>query len=169
MQSFQLEEIKSFMGKLLASELFDSYLLSEATISTFQTFHIDGHINKDFYKETEPTQEETYFLETGYSTWKQMRPYCFDLIKGKRTPLGFRFILAFPVNLAQSLLEPLGIDTDSVNLKTFLVNIRYDGTRLLCVTASSSKDFMLGKQADHIWDQYFGQFLTSHGISYIVS
>jgi len=169
MQSFQLEEIKSFMGKLLASELFDSYLLSEATISTFQTFHIDGHINKDFYNDTEPTQEESYFLETGYSTWKQMRPYCFDLIKGKRTPLGFKFILALPAALAQSLLEPLGIDTDSISLKTFLVNIRYDGTRLLCVTASSSKDFMLGKQADQIWDQYFGQFLTSHGIAYTIS
>lgn len=167
MQSYQIEEIKAFMGKLLTGTLFDCYLVKEATISTYQTFHIDGHINDEFYHGTELSDEENTTLTAGYSSWKQMRPLCFDLIKGKRTPLGFKFILALPTHLAITYLNTELNDESLLNQKTFLVNVRYDGTKLLCVTATSSSSFLPEKQSDQIWDSYFSKFLTENDISFI--
>ena len=167
MQSFQIEEVKSFMSKLLYSDMFDLYLLSEAQVTTYQTFQIDGHINRDFYKEMEPSEEESYFLESGYSTWKHMRPFCFDLIKGKRTPLSFKFILVLPSVLAHTFLEPMGASSDLLSQKTCFLNIRYDGSKLTCVTATSSNDFQLEKDTDRCWDQYLERFLKENNISYL--
>ena len=49
MISLQIKNTKSFMNTLLVSEQFDSFEVEEATITTFNTFYIDGHIVKDFY------------------------------------------------------------------------------------------------------------------------
>ena len=42
MIALQVKEVKSFMGKLLGSSCFDSFLLEEATISTYNTFQLMG-------------------------------------------------------------------------------------------------------------------------------
>ena len=53
MIALQIKEIKSFMGKLLGTECFDSFLLEEAVITTYNTFRIDGRINREFYSDEE--------------------------------------------------------------------------------------------------------------------
>ena len=47
------------MNALLLSEQFDSFLVEEAIITTYNTFHIDGHLVRDFY-----TNEELELLES---------------------------------------------------------------------------------------------------------
>ncbi len=49
MIALKITNVKQFMAKLLGGEDFDSFLLEEATISTYNTFMIDGHQNRDFY------------------------------------------------------------------------------------------------------------------------
>ena len=49
MIALKITNVKQFMAKLLGSEDFDSFLLEEAAISTYNTFMIDGHQNRDFY------------------------------------------------------------------------------------------------------------------------
>ena len=49
MTSIKITNKKSFMSKLLASTLFDEFLVEEAEITTFNTFHIDGQIRKEFF------------------------------------------------------------------------------------------------------------------------
>ena len=46
------------MAQLLKGNLFDSFLLEEATIETFNTFTIDGRIHKEFYSEEVDNIEE---------------------------------------------------------------------------------------------------------------
>ena len=91
MIAVKISSKKDFMAKLLTTELFDSYYVEEATIETFNTFNIDGHINRDFYKNDDLEGESA--VPDEYSKWSELRTLCFDLIKGKRTPLGFKFIL----------------------------------------------------------------------------
>ena len=43
MQAFQILDIKGFMEKLLIDSAFDHFLLSQAAVTTFCTFTIDGH------------------------------------------------------------------------------------------------------------------------------
>ena len=42
MQAFHLTDPNDFMRKLLTTDLFGSFRVSEATVTTFTTFHIDG-------------------------------------------------------------------------------------------------------------------------------
>ena len=53
MTSFQIKELKNFMGKFLATDCFDSFLLSEASVSAQAQYSIDGHLNRDFYTKEE--------------------------------------------------------------------------------------------------------------------
>ena len=52
MIALQIKEVKSFMGKLLETECFDSFLLEEAGFSTYNNFLIYGGANRGvFYHE----------------------------------------------------------------------------------------------------------------------
>ncbi len=78
MISLQIKVTKQIMNALLASECFDTFMLEEATVTTFNTFHIDGHIVEDFY-----TADERCEHSSAFSLWKDIRPFCFDWTGGK--------------------------------------------------------------------------------------
>ena len=82
MIAFSLTNIKDFMSHLLLNETFDHFSFIEGEITTFNTFHIDGFIKKEFFDSNSVLPE--------YSYWKNVRNFCFSLIKGKRTPLAKR-------------------------------------------------------------------------------
>ena len=52
MISYKIKNVKHFMGKFLTTESFDSFLVEEASVSTYNTFLIDGRQNKAFYTGT---------------------------------------------------------------------------------------------------------------------
>ena len=72
MIALKITNVKQFMGKLLASEEFDSFMLEEASISTYNTFMIDGHQNRDFY--TTEEWEDKEMRPYDFTTWNQIRP-----------------------------------------------------------------------------------------------
>ena len=76
---------KNCMSHLLLKPTFDEFSLVEGSIVTFNKFTIDGFLQKDFYEEA-PEKE--------YSDWRDLREFCFNIIKGKRTPLSFKFVLS---------------------------------------------------------------------------
>ena len=49
MVALQIQDIKNFMSKLLLSQTFDNFLLVEGSITTFNTFRIDGRLHTAFY------------------------------------------------------------------------------------------------------------------------
>ena len=49
MIALEIKGTKNIMNALLLSGQFDSFLVEEAVITTFSTFHIDGHLVRDFY------------------------------------------------------------------------------------------------------------------------
>ncbi len=100
MKAYKIKELKNFMSRLLGSNIFDGFLLAEASISTYNTFFIDGRINKDFF--TGDLNNEDALPPYEFSLWQDMRSLCFDLIKGKRTPVSFKFVLHLKPELAES-------------------------------------------------------------------
>ena len=102
MIAIQLLQVKDFMNKLLRTDLFDHFLLSEATIRGKGSYEIDGHLVPDFYSPEELDELEL----TGLSClpFGMLRENCFALIKGKHTPSYFRFIFQLsPKNLKNTL------------------------------------------------------------------
>ena len=90
MIALQITSMKNFMNHLLVADTFDPFLLEEATVSTALTVTIDGHINKDFYPAEERSAD---CIPWELQSWSKIKGLCFDLIKGKHTPLYFKFVL----------------------------------------------------------------------------
>lgn len=164
MLAIQIKEIKAFMGKLLNTDTFDSFLLEEAKIQTFVTHTIDGHIQKDFFTKEELAEPD--FLPYGLSSWKDLKTICFQLIKGKKTPLYFKLTLIQNPQESYTLLEKAGAAGFSSLLKSFVVNIKFDPNGLLLTTGTSMNTFLMDKTPDLVWDEAFRQFLRSHAIDF---
>lgn len=164
MIALKITNVKHFMGRLLGSGDFDSFLLEEASVSTYNTFFIDGRQNRDFY--TTEEWEDSTIRPYDFSTWKTIRPICFGLIKGTHTPCAFRFVLHLIPEYTASILKKGDCAVTFEQVKAFVLNIKYDGTDLTLVTGTAFHTFLMDKTPDILWDQAIRQFLSKKEIAY---
>ena len=157
MISLQITSLKGFMAGMLTSDLFDDFLLEEATIDTLNTFSMDGHINHEFFSSEEPYPYE-------FRVFSDVKGLFFDLIKGKRTPLSFKFVLTFKPEKCEELFADKDIDFGFI--KDLVLCVKFDGTFASVTTGTSYNTFVLDKTADRIWDEYVRVFLFEQGIHY---
>lgn len=100
-----------------------------------------------------------------FTKWKTIRPVCFDLIKGRRTPAAFQFVLHLIPEYVASVLKKGDTGITPQQVKAFVLNIRYDGTGLTLVTGTSYNTFLMDKTPDTLWDQAVRQFLARREIA----
>ncbi len=162
MVALKINNKKDFMSKLLVSELFDNFLVEEATIDTFNTFHIDGRIHKDFYKNGADYDESNILSEL--SKWSDLKQISYDLIKGKRTPLGFKFVFHATDDIKRKLLSEAdaGLMENQITLG---LNIRFTNSDVILTTGTAFSIFTLDKSIEKAWDSYIPSFLENSGIS----
>ena len=156
-------EIKKFMNCLLVGDTFDKFLLEEATITTFNTFTIDGHIQKDFFGE----EELASLPDVNLSTWATIKPICFNLIKGNKLPLRFKIVLKASVEYTEKILEenPCGLAVKDVG--GLYINIRYENNgnaSLDCISMASLNIFSMDKTLDKAWDGVCEKFIGAVGV-----
>lgn len=166
MIALQIQDIKNFMSRLLLSQTFDHFLMVEGSVTTYNTFHINGRIHKDFY--TDEEIEELSLNERDFSQWKEIRPYCLSLIKGHKTPLGFHFVFQLSKENTAKLLQSSGITSIlPENVSGLLLNVRYDNNGLSCITATNLNLFTMDKSLEHAWDEMVKRFLKQQEISFL--
>ncbi len=160
MISVRISEQKTFMAKLLGSDLFDTFFLEQASIDTYNTFTIDGRIHRDFYKDLSSTEEVP---SDEFSRWSRIRPICLDLIKGKQTPLSFKFILLADEAVKRAVLEKAdtALSPDQIS---FGIGIRFVNGQVLVTTGTTMSIFTLDKSAEKAWDKYIPSFLENNSI-----
>ena len=153
---------RDFMSKLLTTGLFDNFLVEEAVIDTYNSFRIDGRIHREFYN-------DAYFNEDQipkeiFSRWEKLRPICLELIKGKVTPLSFKFVFHPDEKTKAVFLSDSGINLspDQVSLG-FVIN--FTSGEVLITTGLSLNVFTLDKSAEKAWDSFVPGFMESNGIS----
>ena len=120
MIALALTDVKECMGKLLLSETFDPFYFIEGEIVTFSTFTMDGYLKKDFYNDENVPERE-------YALWKDMREFCLSIIKGKRTPLSFKFVLGLSNSNIEKLLLQQELDFKPQDVRGLYINLKYDG------------------------------------------
>lgn len=156
-----IPEVKEFMSKLLLSETFDTFLFVEGEIVTFNTFTMSGRLQKDFF-------DKDMVPERTYSLWKDLREYCFSLIRGKRTPLRFKFVFGLSEPNIEKLLKQQDLSFTPQDVQGLYLNISYDGTSLKCVTGTSMNLFTMDKSLEEAWDKMVQKFFTRKEIGFEV-
>lgn len=152
-------DTKTCMAELLLRKTFDDFLFIEGEVTTFNKFTIDGYVRKEFYGEEEISQ-------TPYSTWDKLRDFCFSIIKGKRTPLDFKFIFSLPEESIRKLIIKKQLDFQPESVQGLYLNFRYNGSVLTCTTGTSLNVFTLDKSLEHAFDQWTREFFTLHAIDW---
>lgn len=164
MKILRITNIRDFMNQLLLTELFDHFLLSEATIVTRVTYVIDGHLTKSFFDEDERLQEHLTGLD--FAPFSMLRASCCELIKGKKTPVSFKFVFMLsPDNLGKTL-DSSDSTLTTEDLSAALINIRFSDGNLTCTSGISYKTFTLDHSFEHDWDALVEKFLSAHQISF---
>ncbi len=164
MIALNILEIKDFMNKLLCGDTFDPFLLREAAITGSAAWSLDGTLNRGFYSEDELEQEGLAGL--AYLPFSALRPQCFALIRGKRTPSYFKFVfLLSPSNLARTLAQTRSSFSPS-DITGLFINLRFQDGTLLLTTGVSYRIFSTDKRLEQEWDSLVKRFLKGHEISF---
>lgn len=161
MIALALPQVKECMAKLLLSETFDPFYFIEGEIVTFNTFTLDGYLKKDFFEQEEDPERE-------YALWKDVREFCFSLIKGKRTPLSFKFVLGLSDSNIEKLLLQQGLDFKPQDVRGLYINLKYDGQKLQCITGTAMNLFTMDKSLEQAWDMMVQKFFAQKEIKYEV-
>lgn len=162
MISLSITDIKTFMSHLLIKDTFDDFLLSEAVISTSNTFTINGQINKSFY-----TDEELACLDdTTYSDWAKLKPFSFSLIKGSKVPSHLKVVFLLSQKDTLKLISNSSVNFDPADVKGLFLNIKYSDGSLSIVTGTSLGVFTLDKTLEHNFDSYVKSFLSDNSIAF---
>jgi len=158
MIALQITDLKAFMHTLLKNTTFDNFLLQEATLQVAISYVIDGHINHTFFEEDACPRDRQEFISYG-----EVRPTLFELIKGKRTPLAFQLVLQLSPERS-SILFPDGLQNHAI--KGLVLNIRYDGSKVIITSGINYASFSLDKTPELMWDEALMHMLDQGNITY---
>ena len=161
MIALALTDVKECMAKLLLSETFDPFYFIEGELVTFSTFTMDGYLKKDYFNAENAPERE-------YALWKDVREFCFSLIKGKRTPLSFKFVLGLSDSNIEKLLLQQELDYKPQDVRGLYINLKFDGQNLQCITGTAMNLFTMDKSLEQAWDKMVQKFFTQKVIKYEV-
>lgn len=164
MVAFHIIDQKNFMNKLLLGDIFDSFWLSEASITTYNTFTIDGNLHTDFFET--PVLEALKRNRRTHSLWHEVRPFCLSIIKGKHTPLHFKIVFQLPRDNTDRAVLDSGVSLSPEDVSGLFLNLSYNGSEMTCTTGTALKIFTLDKTFDTVWDNMVLAFFRQNGIAF---
>ncbi|MDO5406752.1 MAG: DUF5721 family protein [Eubacteriales bacterium] len=162
MVALKMEDLRQFTSQLFVGETFDRWLVREATIVTFNSFTIDGHIRQGYYSERELEENQIEEL----SSWKALRPFCFSLIKGKKLPESFQITLQLAPADVETFLKYAQLEFTVEQVNGLYLNIRYEAGTVHCVTGTSLNLFTLDRQIEIEWDEAARLYFKREKIPY---
>ena len=161
MIALHILDTKEFMKHFLLSKTFDRFNLSEGSVTTFCTFSIDGTWQRDFY---DPDAENVLY-DKNLAPWSLLREHCFSIIRGKHTPLAFKFVFVLPDEMLPEFLSSNGLSTDPDEIGGLFLNIQFRNKKLLLTTGTALRTFTLDRSVDTAWDIYVQGFLRKCGVA----
>lgn len=162
MVALKMEDLRQFTSCLFVGETFDQWLVREATIVTFNTFTMDGHIRQGYYSDEELEEKKIEEL----SSWSVLKPFCFSLIKGKKLPESFQITFQLPPAAVEVFLKYAELEFNPHQIQGLYLNVRYEKGELHCVTGTSLNLFTLDRQIEIEWDEAVRLYLKQETMPY---
>ena len=166
MLALKINTTKTFMHKLLIGDAFHVFSLVEASITPFNQFHIDGKLHMDFF-DTD-TEQQLSADKIIYSSWGDVKAYCYSIIRGKLPPLQFKFIMRLSPSQINILPANNIFSFSDSELSDLFLNIQFKNNELLCTTGIFSQVFTLDKTSETTWDNAVLDFFRYHQIDFTI-
>lgn len=150
-------DIKNFMAGILTGTMFDKFYLRDGEIQTFTEFHLGGYLNRPYFD----SEEWEALAGRRLCLWSEVKPFAFQLIKGHKLPVRFKFVFQLSDENTRWLLERHHLPVNPEDMGGLFMNITYDHEKLVCTSGVSYKTFVMNKTLEQCWDdtvcQYFKQ------------
>lgn len=166
MLALKINTTKTFMHKLLIGDAFHVFSLVEASITTFNQFHIDGKLHMDFF-DTD-TEQQLSADKIIYSSWGDVKHTATPIIRGKLPPLQFKFIMRLSPSQINILPANNIFSFSDSELSDLFLNIQFKNNELLCTTGIFSQVFTLDKTSETTWDNAVLDFFRYHQIDFTI-
>ena len=146
--SATVEDLKLFMNTLLARPAFDSFLLTEGSVTTCMTYLMDGHYRTGYFDREDAGKHPEYVA------WGYVRPHVFDMIRGHQKPLKMRFVFRAPEEIVQKLLSDTGAPLTSGDVSGLYINIVYVSGSVSVTSGTALRVFSADRSLEQAWDRY---------------
>jgi hypothetical protein len=121
---------------------------------------------KDFFTSEELEERKSDGMDLEFSSWKEIRPVCFDLIKGKKTPVSFKVVLLANNGLIEKIAANPDCGVAANLIRSLVLNIRYENGKVTCITGTSFTTFVMDKSVEKIWDSYVKHSFSELGLDF---
>lgn len=145
MKYFQVAEVKEFMNMLLTKEVFDDFLLVNASVTGKGTLVLEGRVEDEIKK---------------YLPYGNFRNVLFEFIKGKVLPKNIQLVLLLPFESARSVLGDGVSGDDSASL-----TIRFKEDGLFVASGFAAATFNMDRSLEINWDKYVTGYLDDLGLT----
>ncbi len=163
MISLKIKNTKAFMNHMLLQNTFDQFWVKEASIETFYTMAINGNRRKDFYT---PEELEDESFQTELIAWSECKNICLDMMKGKKTPLSFHFVLKLSKKNTEKTICAADTTLTLLDVSGLYLNISFENGSVTVITGTSLNTFTMDKSLDHAWDEMVKKFLIKNNLDY---
>lgn len=163
MTALQILDIGPLLNRMLKGNMFDRFLLREATVSGAFRTDIDGTLCSGFYSKEECRQLGLDGLR--FIPFSHVRPLCLDLIKGNRKPEAFRFVFLLSPEHQTGTIARSGSSFRTEDVTGMFLNLNYKNEMLTCTTGISYRVFSPDKSLEKEWDRLAALFFRQHGIT----
>ena len=155
-------DVKEMMAHLLLRESFDTFLLEEANITKIAKMEIKGRRNREWFDWEEGMPELP-----GHLYWKEAKPFCYNYIKGKKTPAIFTISLKLTEKEAQVYAIDASLAKAMKEQQTdVLLHFRYEKDELSVITGTSAYTFTMDRRVEFAWDSAVKDIMKKLGIGY---
>ena len=76
----------------------------------------------------------------------------FGLIKGKKTPLSFQFVMMLKPEKVEKFLEKYNLAAGQDEIAGLFINLLYDRKSLKCTSGVSRRSFTMDRGVEEYWD-----------------
>ena len=163
MIGLSIQDIKNFMAGMLTGNMFDKFYLCDGEIQTFTEFHLGGYLNRPYFDSEEWENLEGRKL----CLWSEMKPFAFQLIRGHRLPVRFKFVFQLSRENTVWLLEKHRLPVREEDIGGLFMNITYEHQKLVCTSGVSYKTFIMDKTLEQCWDETVCQYFKQNNIAYL--
>ena len=164
MIGLSIVDIKTFMAGILTGNMFDKFYLRDGEIQTFTEFRMGGYLNHSYYD----SEEWESFQGRELCLWSEIRPFAFQLIKGHKLPVRFKFVFQLSDENTEWMINKYKVPVRREDIGGLFMNITYDHQKLICTSGISYNTFIMDKTLEQYWDDTVCQYFKQNHIAFEV-
>lgn len=160
MIALSVVDVKDFMSKVLIKNTFDKFYICDGEVETFTSFRFGGRLNTGFYS----GEEQETLNGREYPLWSEVKPFAYQLIRGKKLPQSFKLVFQLSAENLEWLLAHNRMGASLQDIGGLYLNVKYENKAVTLISGTSFKTFVMDRRLEQLWDATVFQFMKQNEI-----